>query len=79
MKIKPEIYVLYENGVVTIPAGWSIQEDYSLVSSTPESRKLYDSSLADVFGGFGTTLYAYGFDLSVAFDYQLGGDRKSVV
>jgi TonB-linked SusC/RagA family outer membrane protein len=62
-----------ENGVVTIPAGWSIQEDYSLVSSTPESRKLYDSSLADVFGGFGTTLYAYGFDLSVAFDYQLGG------
>ena len=61
------------NGVVTIPAGWSIQEDYSLVGSTPEARKLYDSTLADVFGGFGTSLYAYGFDLSIAFDYQLGG------
>jgi hypothetical protein len=29
--------------------------------------------LADVFGGFNTSLYAYGFDLSIAFDYQLGG------
>ena len=62
-----------QNGVVTIPAGWSVQEDYSLVGSTPEARKLYDSTLADVFGGFGTSLYAYGFDLSIAFDYQLGG------
>jgi hypothetical protein len=26
-----------------------------------------------VFGGFNTTLFAYGIDLSIAFDYQLGG------
>ena len=29
--------------------------------------------MAPIFGGFGTTLYAYGFDLSIALDYQLGG------
>jgi hypothetical protein len=29
--------------------------------------------MAPIFGGFGTSLYAYGFDISIAFDYQLGG------
>ena len=29
--------------------------------------------LPKVYGGFGTSLSAYGFDLSVAFNYQLGG------
>lgn len=29
--------------------------------------------LADVYGGFGTTLNAYGFDFSISFAYQLGG------
>ena len=27
----------------------------------------------DVYGGFGTTLYAYGFDFSISFAYSLGG------
>jgi len=31
------------------------------------------STLPTVFGGFGTSLYAYGFDLSAQFSYQLGG------
>lgn len=31
------------------------------------------SMLPKVFGGFGTTFSAYGFDLSVTFDYQIGG------
>lgn len=31
------------------------------------------NSLPDVFGGFGTTFSAYGFDLSLTFDYQIGG------
>lgn len=31
------------------------------------------SSLPDVFGGFGTTFSAYGFDMSLTFDYQIGG------
>lgn len=31
------------------------------------------STLAKVYGGFGTQLNAYGVDLSVQFSYQLGG------
>lgn len=31
------------------------------------------TTLPDVFGGFGTTFAAYGFDLSAQFSYQLGG------
>ena len=31
------------------------------------------SLLPKVFGGFGTTLRIYGFDVSATFDYQLGG------
>lgn len=31
------------------------------------------STLAPVYGGFGTTLALYGFDVSIQFSYQLGG------
>ena len=34
---------------------------------------IFDTSLPDLYGGFGTSLEAYGFDLSVNFVYQLGG------
>jgi TonB-linked SusC/RagA family outer membrane protein len=36
---------------------------------------LYDlgTTLPDVYGGFGTTFKAYGFDLSAQFSFQLGG------
>ena len=52
---------------------WVKTTNYGNISSDPDSKKLFDSTLPDVFGGFSTTLYAYGFDLSIAFDYQLGG------
>ena len=52
---------------------WSDTTTYSNVSSSNDSKKLFGSSMPTVFGGFGTTLYAYGFDFSIAFDYQLGG------
>ena len=52
---------------------WVQTAEYSEVSSDLDSRKEFGSSMAKVFGGFGTTLYAYGFDFSIAFDYQLGG------
>ena len=52
---------------------WVKTTDYGNISSDPDSKKLFDSTMPDVFGGFTTTLYAYGFDLSIAFDYQLGG------
>jgi len=31
------------------------------------------TALPDAYGGFGTTLSAYGFDLSVRFNYSIGG------
>ena len=53
---------------------WRTTSDYKNdMSGDVDSRKLMACTQAKVFGGFGTTLYAYGFDLSVAFDYQLGG------
>ena len=52
---------------------WTTTTVYSNVSSDPDSWSLLQCSMAKVFGGFGTSLYAYGFDLSIAFDYQLGG------
>ena len=52
---------------------WVKTTNYGNISSDPDSKKLFDSTMPDVFGGFTTTLYAYGFDLSIAFDYQLGG------
>ena len=42
-------------------------------ASGVESREIQGDSTPKLFGGFGTTLYAYGFDLSIAFDYQIGG------
>jgi hypothetical protein len=37
------------------------------------TRYAGESMLPKAYGGFGTTLEAYGFDLSLNFDYQLGG------
>lgn len=37
------------------------------------SRYLHDGAIPSVYGGFSTSLTAYGFDLSLAFTYQLGG------
>ena len=62
-----------ETDEVLEAARWDKTSDYGSIASDQDSKKLFDSTLADVFGGFTTTLYAYGFDLSVAFDYQLGG------
>lgn len=37
-------------------------------------RKIYKDILPPVYGGFGTSLNAYGFDVSVQFAYQFGGN-----
>lgn len=34
---------------------------------------LCGSAIPDVYGGFGTTINVYGFDLSVGFNYSIGG------
>ncbi len=58
-----------------IDGEWIVTSDYTNVSSDPYSWKLMTDkcTMAPIFGGFGTSPYAYGFDLSIAFDYQLGG------
>ncbi|GFI00898.1 TonB-dependent receptor SusC [Bacteroidaceae bacterium] len=63
-------------------------QDSSLNGKTDRPGKLHDAktynpneatkyeqgnTLPDAFGGFGTSLNAYGFDVSVTFDYQIGG------
>ena len=53
---------------------WTVVTDYeTYMNGDVNSRKLSKCTQPTVFGGFGTSLYAYGFDLSIAFDYQLGG------
>ncbi len=46
--------------------------DYTIATQTA-NRVATDDLLPDVYGGFGLTLNAYGFDASVQFAYQLGG------
>ena len=54
---------VYEEGVSTT---------YSYASQTT-SRKLMGCATPDLYGGFNTSLSVAGFDLSIAFDYQIGG------
>jgi TonB-linked SusC/RagA family outer membrane protein len=47
-----------------------ITSDYAIAKN---SKKATGDLLPTVYGGFGTSLEFYGFDLSVMFSYQLGG------
>lgn len=49
--------------------------NHSYTTTDPNSASRYEqgSSLPKAYGGFGTTFSAYGFDLSMTFDYQIGG------
>lgn len=48
--------------------------DYSTTDSyTTAKQARLGGTLAKVYGGFGTSVNAYGFDFSVQFSYQLGG------
>lgn len=42
-------------------------------STATENRFATGDILPKVYGGFGTSFTAYGFDLSLSFAYQLGG------
>ena len=48
---------------------------HSYTTTNPNNATKYEqgNSLPDVFGGFGTMLSIYGVDLSLTFDYQIGG------
>lgn len=59
---RAQFYVDNEDGTVT-----------TCDSSSDASYRLAGSSLPDVFGGFGTSVRAFGFDLSAHFAYSIGG------
>ncbi|MFA5497712.1 MAG: SusC/RagA family TonB-linked outer membrane protein, partial [Bacteroidales bacterium] len=50
-------------------------ETVTIVNRTSEAslREIGKSALPDFYGGFSTSLHAYGFDLSAAFAFQIGG------
>ncbi len=54
------------------PTGREKTDDYSKATKYVTNK----TTLAPVFGGFGTSFRAYGFDLSVNFTYQLGGTQN---
>ena len=58
--------VLDQNGV------WTGESELTETFANASQYEL-GSVLPKVFGGFGTTLKAYGFDLSAQFSFQLGG------
>ena len=58
----PQYYVDPDNGDYTITTDYEKAQQSDL-----------GSTLAKVYGGFGTQLSAYGFDLGVQLSYQLGG------
>ena len=60
--------------------GWDYK-DGNRIDGSYHVKDAYDSNdrqdsgnlMPKIYGGFGTNLSAYGFDLSVAFSYQVGG------
>lgn len=68
------------NGKVILPANFANYNDvYSGMKDADENpilevnRKKSGSLLPKAYGGFGTTLNAYGIDFSMTFAYQFGG------
>ncbi len=57
-------------GVTSYPGK---KHSYTTTNVNNATKYEQGNSLPDVYGGFGTSLSLYGFDLSVTFDYQLGG------
>ena len=49
------------------------ERSYTTTNVNNATKYEQGSTLPVAFGGFGTTVTAYGFDLSVTFDYQIGG------
>ncbi len=65
-----------KDGNVVIPANYASyddayngNEDKGLIANRKESGNL----MPKIYGGFGTSVYAYGFDFAMTFSYQAGG------
>lgn len=50
-------------------------KNHDHTTTNPNNATKYElgSSLPDAYGGFGTTLTVYDFDISASFDFQIGG------
>lgn len=65
-----------KDGNVVIPAdyaSWADAYNGNEAKGLAENRKESGNLMPKIYGGFGTSLYAYGFDLSMTFAYQAGG------
>lgn len=63
------LYYIDPSGMDDDPTNdWKTTTDYNLAQQAD-----CGSTLAKIYGGFGTTLNIYGFDISAQFSYQLGG------
>ena len=63
---------LYYKKVLDANGKWTGENETTSVFSNADKYEV-GSVLPKVYGGFGTSLNAYGFDFSVQFSYQLGG------
>lgn len=63
----------YKN--VTDESGKVTGRETTDVYSNATKYLTHSSTLAPVYGGFGTSLKAYGFDFAINFTYQLGGKQ----
>ena len=68
MNAEGTAYELDENGQ-RIVEGWGTTTTYS-----DATQVIHGTAQPDVYGGFGTSLSFYGFDLSLNFVYQIGGE-----
>ncbi|MCR4921213.1 MAG: SusC/RagA family TonB-linked outer membrane protein [Bacteroidaceae bacterium] len=68
-------YVTDANGDVVKNADGTkkVESIYATTSYSAADDFIWGDALPDVYGGFGTSVEAKGFDLSVDFQYQLGG------
>lgn len=51
-----------------------VEKEITTTNAGEASYYTCGTSLPDAYGGFGTSLNAYGFDLSIDFNYQIGGN-----
>ena len=65
--------VMYEEDNVTPVTQGEVYKTSDWTQARLTNSKYVEDLNPDVYGGFGTSVKAYGFDLSVAFSYQLGG------
>ena len=66
-----------DGNALTSSNGAKFQTGHTLQKTKTYSQASYyvnhKTTIPDVYGGFGTSIQAYGFDFSVNFSYQLGG------